>query len=134
MNDVTKLDDLIDARLSRRAALLGMAGGAALAATTGIIGDANAAVEQANDSPSTLTFSEIEHGIDKKHHVAQGYTSQIVMRWGDPVEADAPPFDIKKQSPKAQATQFGYNNDFVAFYAAAARVELERSRPAMREP
>jgi secreted PhoX family phosphatase len=115
MNDVTKLADLIDAQLSRRAALLGIAGGAALAATTGIVGDANAAGEQANDSPSTLTFSEIEHGIDKNHHVARGYTSQIVMRWGDSVEADAPAFDINKQTPKAQARQFGYNNDFVAF-------------------
>ena len=69
MNDVTKLADLIDAQLSRRAALLGIAGGAALAATTGIVGDANAAGEQADDSPSTLTFSDIRRSMPALSHL-----------------------------------------------------------------
>ncbi len=114
MNDVTNLADLIDARISRRAALLGIAG-SALAATNGLVADTDAASEPANDSPSTLTFREIKHGIDGRHHVAKGYSAEVVLRWGDPVENDALPFAITQQSPKAQAKQFGYNNDFIAF-------------------
>jgi len=38
----------------------------------------------------------------------------VIIRWGDPVLPDAPRFDIGRQTPQAQARQFGYNNDFIA--------------------
>jgi len=44
-----------------------------------------------------------------------GFSSDILIRWGDRVSADAPPFDIANQSPEAQEKQFGYNNDFIAY-------------------
>src|SRR3712207_6116245 len=37
------------------------------------------------------------------------------MRWGDPVERGARDFDVDRQSPDAQATQFGYNCDYIGF-------------------
>ncbi len=134
MSDVTKLSDLIDVRLSRRAALFGVAGGAALAAATGLSGEANAAGEPANDSPSTLTFREIEHGIDKDHHVAKGYTGQIVMRWGDPVETDAPPFDITQAIAESTGQTVRLQQRLHCLHAAAAWLKLKRSRSAVREP
>jgi len=45
--------------------------------------------------------------------VADGFQHQVVVGWGDPVERDAPAFDVHRQTPQAQAKQFGYNCDYV---------------------
>lgn len=45
--------------------------------------------------------------------VADGFDYDVIMRWGDPVLADAPEFDVYSQTPEAAAKQFGYNNDYV---------------------
>lgn len=47
--------------------------------------------------------------------VPEGYDWTALMAWGDPVVAGAPLFDFDNQTAAAQKTQFGYNNDFVAF-------------------
>jgi secreted PhoX family phosphatase len=44
---------------------------------------------------------------------APEFTHNVVIRWGDPVEAGAPAFDVHHQTPEAQAQQFGYNADYV---------------------
>ncbi|WP_435742950.1 PhoX family protein [Nocardioides sp. SYSU DS0663] len=44
---------------------------------------------------------------------AEGFRSDIVARWGDPVEKGAPRFDVRNQTPEAAAKQFGYNCDYV---------------------
>ncbi len=64
---------------------------------------------------SGANFEEIGHGVDETHHVAPGYSAEILIRWGDKVMADAPDFDPMKQTATAQAQQFGYNNDFIGF-------------------
>jgi secreted PhoX family phosphatase len=70
----------------------------------------------AADKPvSTLTFEEIEHGIDENHHVAKGYSARVLIRWGDRMFADAPEFDAVKLNAGAAEKQFGYNCDFIAF-------------------
>ena len=43
----------------------------------------------------------------------EGYRYSVVMRWGDPVVFGAPEFDIARQTPEAQAQQFGYNCDYI---------------------
>jgi secreted PhoX family phosphatase len=43
---------------------------------------------------------------------ARGYEHEILIRWGDPVIPGAPGFDFANQTAAAQATQFGFNNDF----------------------
>ena len=64
---------------------------------------------------AALSFQEIPHTYDETHHVAAGYNAEVLIRWGDPVTADAPVFDPNKQTAQSQSTQFGYNNDFVGF-------------------
>ncbi|MEK7245160.1 MAG: alkaline phosphatase PhoX, partial [Pseudomonadota bacterium] len=64
---------------------------------------------------STLTFRSPRHAIGEDHALAPGHAGQVLIRWGDPVLADAPAFDVTKQNAAAQARQFGYNNDFMAF-------------------
>jgi secreted PhoX family phosphatase len=106
--DATDLEQLIAVRLSRRdllkAALVGMATA---------LGSSARSAERATGS--TLTFSEIAHGLDATHHVPPGYSAQVVLRWGDPLFRDAPKFVPGKPDAAAQEKQFGYNNDFLAF-------------------
>jgi len=45
--------------------------------------------------------------------VAEGHNMSIVIRWGDPLTADAPAFDPKNLTAAAQEKQFGYNCDFI---------------------
>jgi uncharacterized protein len=74
-----------------------------------------AAPRAAMAAGSTLAFAEVTHGLDDKHHVAAGYDAQVLIRWGDPVLRDAPPFDAANLSADTQARQFGYNNDFIGY-------------------
>mgnify|MGYP006089626811 CR=1 FL=1 len=64
---------------------------------------------------SNYAFEEIEHGIDENHHVAADHTAEILIRWGDPIFADAPEFDPNHQTAAKQLQQFGFNNDFIGY-------------------
>jgi hypothetical protein len=107
--------DIVAARFNRRGVLKGALGVTAIAATMGPL--ALAASRGANAAAGRYLFEEIEHGVDGTHHVANGYDADILIRWGDPVEAGAPAFDPMNQTAEAQARQFGYNNDFVGYVA-----------------
>lgn len=115
----TPLATLIDNRLSRRGFMT------AAAATPLVAGCATAGAPSSAGASRPVgpypDFAEISHGADERLHVADGHTAQVLIRWGDPVTADAPPFDPYKQSAAAQLKQFGYNNDYVAFIALPAR-------------
>ena len=66
-------------------------------------------------SDGALTFEPVEQNFLDELIVPAGYASTVVVRWGDPVEEGAPPFDIDRQTPEAQAKQFGYNCDFIGW-------------------
>ena len=103
---------LLGRRMSRRRILTGLAGTAAAGALFQSIVSRRALGAA---SRSSLTFTEIPHIQDRTHHVADGYTVNVLLRWGDPVTADAPAFDPMNQSAEDQAQQFGYNSDYVGF-------------------
>ena len=44
--------------------------------------------------------------------IPKGYQQAVIIAWGDPVVPGAPKFDVNRQTPEAQAKQFGYNNDY----------------------
>src|SRR5690606_7989409 len=46
----------------------------------------------------------------------RGYDSELLIRWGDPLLDGAPAWDPDAQTGAAQARQFGFNNDFVAYW------------------
>lgn len=64
---------------------------------------------------TTLTFAELARVRDKDDHWPEGYTRQILLRWGDALFADSPAFDPLTLDGKAAERQFGYNNDFTHF-------------------
>jgi uncharacterized protein len=113
------MDDLIQARLSRRAALRDLvgAGATALFAET-LLAEAvgQTVVPPRQGGPSTLTFPELRHQLSQDQSVAQGYEVQIVIRWGDPVLEGAPVYDPGRLTAEGQELQFGYNNDYLDYF------------------
>jgi hypothetical protein len=112
----TPFAEIAARRFSRREALQGALAGVALAAAGGLGAGAALSPRAAlANGTSTLAFKELKRSADPTHHVAEGYEAQVLIRWGDAVAADAPPFDPLKLTPEAQEKQFGYNCDFVAY-------------------
>ncbi|SDM28227.1 PhoX family protein [Streptomyces wuyuanensis] len=68
----------------------------------------------AADGARGLRFSPVEPNTADKVTVPAGYTQNVVIRWGEPILRGAPAFDADRQTAKAQAGQFGYNNDFLS--------------------
>ncbi|MDW3225515.1 MAG: PhoX family phosphatase [Paracoccaceae bacterium] len=111
------IGDVINRRYGRRDMLKGVLG---VTATTALFGtSAMIAPKQAAaaSAASRYNFDELTWGNDEKHHVAEGYNADVLLRWGDPITADAPEFDVMNQTAEAQLKQFGYNNDYVGFTA-----------------
>jgi secreted PhoX family phosphatase len=106
------LNDLIEQGITRRDMVLGLA-------ASGAISFAGSAAPSPADaqgkSGASFNFTELARGVDEKHHVAKGYDADILIRWGDPIFPDSPPFDPLKQTAEAQKRQFGMNSDFLGF-------------------
>lgn len=98
-------------RMSRRSALQG------IAATSmyGLFGCATPLTQGVGPVLTTLTFAESGRFMDQTHHVAPGYNVSPLLRWGDPLHADAAEFRPGRQTADEQDRQFGMNNDFVGY-------------------
>ena len=101
--------DIIGARLSRRAALMGLASTAALAAAPSLWPKGAQAA-----AGSALGFKELARIYDQTHHVANNYAANVLIRWGDPIAKDAT-FDPAAVNADNQSKQFGYNCDFIGY-------------------
>ena len=115
------MGEIIAARFSRRGFLRGSLAVSAITATVSpmaliLADDARAA------AGSAFTFDEVEAGVDEKHHVAAGYDADILLRWGDPIFADAPEFDPAKQSAAAQASSSATTTTMSAISLSKARL------------
>jgi secreted PhoX family phosphatase len=110
------LGDVIGARFSRRDLLKGALAATAISATVSPMALAVAEQAQAQGSTPTFSFKEVVAGIDEKHHIAEGYDADILIRWGDPIFADGAEFDPQAQTAEKQRRQFGYNNDFLGYF------------------
>jgi len=114
--------DIADAALSRRA-LLGLGGVAAAAVAIGVdvaqAPQASADLGGFGQGGGKLQFTAIapvERTVDELT-VPAGYDWEPIIRWGDPLFRRTPDFDIDNQTAKAQAGQFGYNNDYLNIIA-----------------
>ncbi|MFJ3904332.1 PhoX family protein [Streptomyces sp. NPDC090025] len=66
------------------------------------------------DGARGLRFAPVAPNTADQVTVPAGYSQNVVIRWGEPILRGAPAFDSEKQTAKAQAGQFGYNNDFLS--------------------
>jgi uncharacterized protein len=69
----------------------------------------------AGDGAERLTFTEIPRSEDDKHHLAPGYTAQVLLRQGDPIRPGAPEYDPAGQTGADQERQFGTDCDFISY-------------------
>ncbi|MFD7303842.1 PhoX family protein [Streptomyces pharetrae] len=114
--------DVIATALSRRSVMRA----AAVVTATAAVGAAGVAAASPEASAATgrkpsagkgargLRFSPVAPNTNDAVTVPEGYGQNVVIRWGEPILRGAPAFDPEKQSARAQAGQFGYNNDFLA--------------------
>ena len=92
---------------------LGVVAAASLLGPSAFAGDQPGGEAPAGNFP----FDEVEAGFDLTDHVADGYQARPpLLRWGDELFPDSPAFDPLKQSAAAQLRQFGYNNDYIAYF------------------
>ncbi|HEU0061315.1 MAG TPA: PhoX family phosphatase [Hyphomicrobiaceae bacterium] len=113
------LGDVIAERLSRRDLVHGLLAISALGTAVSplaLLAPGAAHAEASNTTP-TFNFKEVAAGAGATHEVAEGYDADILMRWGDPVLPGAPAFDPHNLTKAGQARQFGYNNDYLAYFA-----------------
>ncbi|WP_030206426.1 PhoX family protein [Streptomyces bikiniensis] len=116
--------DLIAGVLSRRSALRAAAVVTVASAVGGaaVLGEAPEAVAHGGhghqpgraDGARGLRFAPVAPNTADKVTVPSGYSQNVVIRWGEPILRGAPAFHAEKQTAKAQAGQFGYNNDFLS--------------------
>ncbi|GAB3254296.1 PhoX family phosphatase [Kineosporia babensis] len=108
--------DVASAALSRRTLL---AGGGALAAALAMPvvhaegAEAAASGTWATKSPLKFTPIKSVEATKDTFTVPKGFRWDPIIRWGDPLFKNSPAFDPTKPNAKAQALQFGYNNDYL---------------------
>ncbi len=112
-NAQSTFSEILQKRLNRRSLIKN----SALVSTALAIGGCSESRQRTNhiDSPSSLTFTELTHGLDENFAVAEGYDHQVLLRWGDPLFPGVPDFDPASQTEALQLQRFGYNNDFIGF-------------------
>jgi secreted PhoX family phosphatase len=114
-SDNPTFESILQSRLARRALLKG----AALSASFLVVGStplARLGTGEAAARGTSLGFEPISLNTEDRVTVPEGYQSQVLIRWGDPLTSTAPAFRLDAQSAVAQAEQFGYNCDFVGFF------------------
>ena len=80
------------------------------------------------ETPPGMKFSSVAPNSEDVVVVADGYEHAVVISWGDPVLANAPKFDVTKQSGAAQRGQFGFNNDFAGLLPIPAELAGQQNR------
>ncbi|WP_409058750.1 PhoX family protein [Streptomyces sp. SYP-A7185] len=126
-SDNEYVGDVIAGALSRRSMMRAAAvvtvataaGGAALAgpAPEAAAATGKPAVPTSNKSKKGargLRFTPVAPNTADSVTIPDGYAQNVVIRWGEPILRGAPAFDADHQTAKAQAGQFGYNNDFLS--------------------
>lgn len=63
-------------------------------------------------APDGTKYEAVIPNTDDAVRVPDGYESDVVIRWGDKVVAEAPDFDIDAQTVAGAEGQFGFNCDF----------------------
>ncbi|WP_328990765.1 PhoX family phosphatase [Kribbella sp. NBC_01245] len=119
------IQDVLRSAMSRRGVLKAGAAGIAAAGVAGLAASTPAAANMPATAPNTgasgwpgrpergaLTHSVVPPNRRDDIVVPRGYQQAVVAAWGDPIIPGAPKFDAYKQTPEAQAKQFGYNNDY----------------------
>ncbi|CAN5858010.1 hypothetical protein BH18ACT7_BH18ACT7_20890 [soil metagenome] len=107
-------------RVSRRSMLrAGVVVGAGAAVHSAFGTGTAAAAPAADGHPFALDFPPLEPPVPMPFDdtaLAAGFTSEVLIRWGDGLFGGMPAFDVDAQTAKLQAQRFGFNSDWTAFF------------------
>jgi uncharacterized protein len=124
----THVRELLGKAVARRTVLAAGATASAGVALAPLLGGSPAAVATGQAAASAgrrgvtgLTFTPVEPNNRDNVTVPVGYDYDVIAGWGDRVLPGAPAFDVYRQTPSAQAGQFGYNCDFVGVLPVPGR-------------
>ncbi|WP_157619216.1 PhoX family protein [Psychromonas aquimarina] len=114
--ETTQLTEMITTAMSRRKFLSAASVMTAGAFMSGM--PVSAAAGSGSPSGSRLMgFKKVDVSTADSFVVPEGYEANVLIRWGDPLFADAPQFDPTGNAKAAdQALQFGDNNDGMALF------------------
>ncbi len=112
---------ILNRRISRRSLVKATITGAPLLAlstsplSSQIFGSAPL-TNKADAAFSTVGLESIPHDNEDVINTADGYSSNVIIRWGDGVTPGAPEFSLDGQTAEAAAKQFGFNCDYNGFF------------------
>ena len=112
------LHDLIEREIARNPSRRSMLKSGAALGLFGIFGSALTACGGSSDpSPGNIGFKAVAVSSGDAIVVPEGYTAEVLYRWGDPITASAPAFmGDASQSWQAQEVQSGDNHDGINFF------------------
>jgi len=119
-SEVQDFDQVVDRAISRRGFLGGVLafGSGAAVMGTAFLKPATAGAQQT----SRFAFTGIPAHTDGTVHVPDGYHWRTLARWGDPLFADARPFDGQTGVTEESSDRvFGENNDGMELFAVGGR-------------
>jgi secreted PhoX family phosphatase len=108
--DVQGFDDVVEAAITRRGFMGGVLtfGSGAAVMGTSMLRGTTAMASQAD----RFAFEQLPIQTDGTVHVPEGYTWDVLVRWGDPLFSDAPAFDHATGIPTEGSDRvFGENTD-----------------------
>jgi len=118
----TEFDQVVERAISRRGFLGGVLafGSGAAAMGTGLLSTTSAKAAE-----SRFPFTPISIATDGTVHVPEGYSWQVMVRWGDPIFPGAPEFDHATAGTAESAAQaFGDNTDGMESFLIDGRTVL----------
>ena len=112
---------ILNRRISRRSLVrAAIAGAPLIALSTSPLGSqifgSAPLTGKANAVSSTVGLQSIPHDNEDSINIAEGYRSNVVIRWGDAVVPGAPGFNLDGQTAESAAKQFGFNCDYNGFF------------------
>ena len=90
--------------------------GSLASAGLGSAGSGSAGPGSAGPAALDTRFTPVAPNTADAVTVPVGHSSDVVIRWGDPVVPGAPEFDFENQTAAAQAGQYGFNCDLAVLF------------------
>ncbi len=113
-------DRVVERALSRRGFMSGVLafGSGAAVMGTGLLKGSTALAESHGMAASRFPFTPIDIATDFEVHVPEGYTSKVLIRWGDPLFSEADGYDVAEGGPVENSDKvFGENTDGMELFS-----------------